>query len=91
MKVIVSPDQSVFDIALQYLGSAEMAFKIAELNGIAVSDELQVGQQLIIPDVVDQRVVKVYKELDLFPASAVDVEVQTGVDYDTIGLDLIVQ
>jgi hypothetical protein len=50
MKIYVAENQSVFDIAIQYLGSALAAIDVALANNISLTDVLQPGQQLVIPD-----------------------------------------
>lgn len=50
MKIYVAENQSVFDLAIQYLGSALAAIDIALANNISITDNLLPGQQLIIPE-----------------------------------------
>lgn len=49
MIILVAEHQSLFDIAIQYSGSALAAFDIAVANGISVTDDLTPGQKLKIP------------------------------------------
>ena len=46
MKIAVRDRQSLVDIALQACGSVEAVFAIAERNGLAITDDLVVGQTL---------------------------------------------
>ena len=62
-KVTVLQGQSLFDIAIQVHGSVEGALELAQINGISVSDELIVGQQLIISDeIIDSSVADYFEE-----------------------------
>ena len=91
MKVLQG--QSLFDIACQTLGSAESAIQIALLNGISVTDDLQVGQELEIPGVANRSIVTYYFNKGLTPATGItDTEVATlgGLGYMAIGIDFII-
>ena len=55
MTVTVLANQTLLDIALQYLGDANQAFAIAEMNGINLTDELP--DTLTLPDVVNTQAV----------------------------------
>lgn len=46
MRSIVHSRQSIMDIAIQECGSFEAAFAVAERNGLAVTDDLTVGQSV---------------------------------------------
>lgn len=50
MTVIVENNQTLIDIAMQYMGNAEHAMKIALENDLEVTAELSTGDVLIIPD-----------------------------------------
>lgn len=41
--------QTLLDIVLQELGDADLAFELAEANGLNVSDVLAPGTQLLLP------------------------------------------
>ncbi|GGF22190.1 LysM peptidoglycan-binding domain-containing protein [Hymenobacter cavernae] len=45
----VSDGQSLLDICLQELGDLSAAYDLADANGLAITDVLTPGQQLIIP------------------------------------------
>lgn len=49
--VTVKDGQTLFDIAVQSLGSVDRVFDLAQLNGLGISDELVSGQVLLLPDV----------------------------------------
>jgi len=62
--------QTLFDIAIQSCGSAQAAFKLAVLNGMSVTDDLVPGQELIMPDVVNNSISSYYDNKSLTPATA---------------------
>jgi len=58
-KITIRDRQTLFDIAVQYCGDREAVFEIARWNNLPVSAELPAGTVIIIPEVINQRVVKV--------------------------------
>jgi len=68
MKVLEG--QSLLDIAIQELGSAEGAFDLAVLNELSITDELEVGIELILPEVVNTDIVSYYAKKRLCIATA---------------------
>lgn len=98
MSVTVSSCQSLFDLAVQYTGTAQTALEWAMLNGISLTEDLQVGQQLTPPDVTDQQVVLTFQVGKLIPASSITqsqilevLDQQEGIDFWGIEYDFIVQ
>jgi hypothetical protein len=49
MNSIVSDGQSLLDVCIQELGDVATAFDLADANGLAITDQLQAGQQLVVP------------------------------------------
>jgi len=87
MKVL--PGQTLFDIAIQELGSAEGAFELSILNGLNITDELVPGQELILPDVVDPYVQQYLQNKNIIPATFLTVQAQIiGSVVDTIIRDI---
>ena len=88
MKIAVRDRQCLVDIALQACGSVEAVFAIAERNGLAITDDLVVGQTLTYEtaDIEDKQVVAAYASNGVFPAGAADAraieELLTYVDPD---------
>ena len=88
MKIAVRDRQCLIDIALQACGSVEAVFAIAERNGLAITDDLVVGQTLTYEtaDIEDKQVVAAYASSGVFPAGAADAraieELLTYVDPD---------
>jgi len=69
--ITVKTRQSVFDIALRYLGSVETAFALASANGLSVTDELSAGSSLTLIDVQNAAVVSAFSLYTLNPATAI--------------------
>ena len=88
--------QSVFDIALQYHGTVNTVFDIANYNDIGLDTILTDGQELYIEeidnvDVQDKNinVVTYYSRNGIKPATGVSAgsTTGTGIGYWTVGLD----
>lgn len=47
--VVVKHNQAIVDISMQEFGSADYVFDIAVLNGMAITDRLTAGSQLMLP------------------------------------------
>ena len=74
MKIEVKNRQCLVDIALQECGSVEAVFAIAERNGLAITDDLAVGQVLTFEpsDIEDKRVVAALAAGRVSPVGAAD-------------------
>jgi LysM repeat protein len=48
----VTEGQSLLDIAIWLLGDAAAVFDLADANGLAITDAVQAGQVLVVPDSV---------------------------------------
>ena len=92
--ITVLNNQSLLDIAVQYTGTIENAFKIAVANGLSLTDELQPGAQLIIPSDVEMNsdVVSYFSGKGIQPATGLTENdlliaqtVQRGIGYMQIG------
>lgn len=96
MKTSAKNGQSLFDIAIQECGSAESAFELALMNGLAVSDELANGQVLELPAVAEKQIVRQYAVDNVFPATAITPEQYNetiegeGIGFWGIGFDFII-
>jgi hypothetical protein len=67
MKIIRAGGQTLFDIALQYCGSAQAAYDIARLNDISLTDE-QSGE-IEVPAAINARLAKYFRDNGLCPAT----------------------
>lgn len=99
MTAIVLHNQSLLDIAIQHTGSVANVFLIAQANGLAVSDEITPGTDLIIPDtvVLDTDIKTYYTSRAIQPATALTTIIDDntepsleGIGYWIIGDDNIV-
>ena len=70
-KITVSYGQTWLDIALQELGDMERVIELAQLNGRAITDELQAGEELIVPDfdLEKRSIVQLFRNAANKPAS----------------------
>jgi len=95
MKTIVLNSQSLLDIAIQHCGGAEAAFDIALLNELVLSDNLEVGRQLIVPAKANRTIAEYYENRRLKPATGLtDLQfaeiLDEGIDFMGIEIDFIV-
>ncbi len=93
MEAIVLDGQSLYDIAIQECGSVEAVIAIAILNDISVTDELQIGQLLQIPEPVNKPIADYYKSRNLKPATAGNLDLKNqdeGIGFWSIGNDFII-
>lgn len=81
MKATVLQGQSLFDIALQHCGAADAAYDIALLNGLSITDALEVGAQLELPPAMSVAVMRHYASAGIKPATALT----KAQEQDTIG------
>ncbi|MDR1984972.1 MAG: hypothetical protein LBQ28_09145 [Prevotellaceae bacterium] len=93
MEYIALNNQSLLDIAIQELGSAEAAFDIAKANNISITDDLQAGQILQIPqlsgDYVRKQTVNYYKVNEIKPATSIgnEVFIYEGIEFWAVEMD----
>ena len=69
MTATVQQGQSIIDLAIQHCGSAEAAYDLAELNGLSITDHVETGRILNLPDVVDKDTVRYYSDRALVAAT----------------------
>ena len=78
MRTITAKDrQTLFDIALEAWGRAELAYDLAEANGLSLSDEVEAGRVLVVPTVegkTDSGVSSAYELNGITPATAASLE-----------------
>ena len=96
MKTNVLSQQSIFDIAIQSLGTAEAAFELALENDIALTKILTTGEPLVLSQASgSKQVAEYYKTKQLKPATGVTDEqfreiLGEGIDFMGIEIDFIV-
>ena len=77
MKTTAKERQSMLDMALQCGGHVETALALAVANELSVTDRLEDGQELTVPEPVDvgnARVVRLYRAHGVEPATEVSAE-----------------
>lgn len=71
MKVAVLSNQTLTDIAIQVYGSVEGVLTLAKANNISITDSLQAGRWLEVPEVTYvKRIAEFYKVRCICPATA---------------------
>lgn len=79
MVINVLTGQSLFDLAIQELGSAEGVFILAEKADVSLTDDLQVGTLMNAPaDPVDRQVAGYYRDNRICPATAITKDNVSG-------------
>lgn len=71
MKIVIKNRQTFFDIGLQYCGDREAAFAIAMQNDIAITEFVEAGTELEVPQPYNQRIVDYYKNNNIEPATEI--------------------
>ena len=69
--------QTLFDIAIQFSGSAEAAFELTVLNGLNLTDDLVPGVELKQAGVLNQQVAAYYLAKQIMPAT-LEAQIITG-------------
>ena len=94
MNVVVIHNQSLLDIAIQAYGSPLAVFDLAAANDIAITDNLEVGMVLKLPEssYIDSDIYAYYKNKNIKPATALNREQEEeinpqGINYWSIELD----
>lgn len=79
MKKKVLDSQSLWDIALQESGDVTQVFEMAESEGISLTDELPVGQEIEIPVEPGNRALADYYSVNgIRPATAIAASLLEG-------------
>lgn len=96
--VNVLPGQTLLDLAMQQLGSAEAAFGLAVLNSLNLTADLVAGSSLnygLTP--YSAQVLKIYNDNGYKPASGLAIPgppmptLLSGIDYWALEFDFVVQ
>ena len=88
MKTTVKERQTMLDVALQSCGHVETVLTLAAANGLSVTDMLEDGQVLTVPEPVaggDVRTVRLYRAQGVEPATEASVEEMLACPYVGIG------
>nr|DAR27470.1 MAG TPA: hypothetical protein [Caudoviricetes sp.] len=97
MRVTIHSRQSFLDIALQECGSFEAAYTLAERNGLSMTDDLTVGQELEFQpaDITRKNIVAALAAYRVKPATAIRPEERAllpwgGINYMGVEIDFVV-
>lgn len=89
MKAAVKDRQTVLDIALQTGGTLEAAMALALSNGISITEVLEEGQELTLPEAPltggEARTVAIYRARGVEPATEASTEDVGACPYGGIG------
>ncbi|MDR2410121.1 MAG: LysM domain-containing protein [Bacteroidales bacterium] len=72
--------QTLFDIAIMQCGDVEAAFAIMQMNDLSVTEELQTGQEISVPDTYNRRITEFYSINSINPATAYIAQAATVAD-----------
>ncbi len=94
--VKVLDGQSLFDIALQRCGGIQAVFELADMNGLSITDQLEAGSEMEVPEATNREVLSYYTAKGIRPAtdattSAMDSLRDEGIDFWAIAVDFVVQ
>ncbi len=76
-KVVAKKGQTAYDLAIQYCGAVEAAYDILKMNSVSDDDDLE-GMTLLVPDMVDEKVVLKLQEMGVSPATRYLEELKAG-------------
>lgn len=88
MKTTAKEGQTLLDIALQTGGHIETMLALAEANGMSITDRLEDGHVLTVPEPVeggDTRTVELYKAHKVEPATEASEDDMSACPYGGIG------
>ncbi|MBD5240578.1 MAG: hypothetical protein HDS59_00615 [Barnesiella sp.] len=88
MKATAKERQTLLDIALLTGGHIETVFALAEANGMSITDRLEDGRILTVPEPGeggDTRTVELYKAHKVEPATEVSSDDMSACPYGGIG------
>ncbi|MRI63996.1 hypothetical protein EDM00_08350 [Ornithobacterium rhinotracheale] len=91
MQIIVLHKQSLFDVCLMHTGSIAGIFELAEANNLSITDDVEAGQRLELPQVIaqDADILNYYTAKNIQPATALEeyIEKLEGISYWAINQD----
>lgn len=88
MKIKAKERQTLLDIALETAGTVAAAFEIAEANGLSMTDALEDGQELEVPEPTSERearTVRRYRAQGIEPATEAGAEAADICPYGGVG------
>ena len=95
IQVIVDQGQWLRDAAIQYAGTVTEIFAIALANGLSITDTIEPGSVIDIPNVVDAALVKFLSDNNYVPSTTLSPEDEQanldGISYMKITQTFIVR
>lgn len=90
-KVKVLILQNWFDISIQYTGTPNNAFEIAKANNKAVTDDLLVGELIIIPTEIEtiKKTLQYFEARKIIPATGLTLDIKNILNQTGIGIMII--
>ncbi|MRJ09155.1 hypothetical protein EDL99_09830 [Ornithobacterium rhinotracheale] len=91
MQIVVLHKQSLFDVCLMHTGSIVGVFELAQANNLSITDDVQAGERLELPQPItqDADILAYYQAKNIQPATALEeyTEKLEGISYWTINQD----
>lgn len=91
--ITVREGQTSIDIGMQYTGDAANAVAVSIANGLSITDDLNIGSEMICDDAVTdkKKYAATFSKYNVTPASAVNnAELLEGIGYWIIEQDFVV-
>ncbi len=79
--------QSLLDFAIQHCGTAEAAYDVARLNDMSLTQDVDAGIELILPEISDKEVVAHYELNKLNPATGITQDEFEMMTYGGSGIE----
>jgi len=79
--------QSLLDVSVHRLGSEEALFDLCERNGLSITDELQAGEPLTMPEQADKKTAELFDRNGYKPATAITTEEINTITGDGEGIE----
>jgi hypothetical protein len=92
-KVTIKKQQTLIDVALQYCGNADAISEIASLNDLELTQELEPGTVLMVPDILigDSDKVKYLQSGGHEPITGIlDEQYEEGLEIWALEVDFII-
>jgi hypothetical protein len=89
----ISEGQSVLDVAVQKCGAAEAALALAIRNEVSITEELSIGKEIVLSEVVNKNIAAYYANKNLSPATGITTNgelLDEGIEFWAIEYDFVV-
>lgn len=87
--IIVKQGQSLLDLAVRYIGVPSAYIEIANLNGLDITAVLEPGKVLLVPEVVNKKVISVFSSQNEPATDYLNYEVDGPEQLEGIGYWII--